>query len=163
MKKICLALLALLLITGCSPKTTTKVFELTEEEEGYTYTYKHTYTAKDDVITLGTIETISEVLEPLEGEMEAYVEYLEEQAACPYGVLDDEGKQTLYCSKYIDMTRTLDGNKLTSVETIRFEEAAKNKEDIYAEEAGGSYSDNEYYSMEMFTSDLLAEGYTEVK
>ncbi|MEG0656989.1 hypothetical protein [Anaerorhabdus sp.] len=163
MKKLFVALMALVVLTGCGAKPVTKVFELTEEEPGYTYSYKHTYTAEDDFIVKGVIETTMTIEEPLDGEIETFIEYLQVEEACPYGVLDDEGKQTLYCSKYIDFAWKQEGNSLTTIETIDFKGADKNKEDIYDAAAGGEYSEDEYYSMELFTSDLLAEGFTEVK
>lgn len=162
MKKIAIALLALLVLTGCA-KTETKSFEMTEQEDGYIYTYKHTYTAKNDHITEGTIVTTIEIENPLDGEIEAMIEFLKQEEACPYGTLDDQGNQTENCSKYITVTLAQDGNKLTTTEKIDFAGAEKNKEDIYDEAAGGEYEDGVYYSMELFVSDLAEMGFTEVK
>lgn len=110
-----------------------------------------------EIITTLTIETDSEI--------ELMKMVFEAEKACPYGSLDAEGNQTIGCSKYIDVDYTFDEatKTFTVTENFRYEEAAKAKEDIISEESGGSYSEDEYYSLEVFTSDLVGMGYIEVK
>ena len=165
MKKLLMIGLAALLLAGCTAKETVKVFEKTEEEPGYKYTYVETITAaKDAVVNEKIVSTIT-IEEPVDGEIDTFKLLLDAEAACPYGVLDADGNQTEGCSKFIDVEYTFDEatNTFTITENFRYKDAAKAKEDIISKEAGGSYSDDEYYSMEMFESDLLDAGYTLVK
>ena len=50
MKKLLMIGLAALLLAGCTAKETVKVFEKTEEEPGYKYTYVETITAAKDAV-----------------------------------------------------------------------------------------------------------------
>lgn len=165
MKKLLLIGLTALLLMGCSAKETSKSFTLTEELNGQTFTYVETYAAVKDRIVKGTLVTTIAIAEPEEGEIDFYKAILDEQKACPYGVEDSEGNITVGCSKYITFDWTFDeeNNTFNVTEVINFKEADKNKEDVYSEEAGGSYNENEYYSMELFEKDLLDAGYTVVE
>ncbi len=164
MKKIVTVLLMVLALVGCTSKEVSKTFYYEQEADGYKFTHTETYKAIRDEITHGEIVSTITIDEPMEGELEFYEAILEEQKACPYGVLDGSDKM-IGCSKYITVDWTFDEttNTFKSTEELRFKDAATAKEDIYTEEAGGSYKENEYYSLEKFEEDLLAEGYTLVK
>ncbi|MFV0552443.1 MAG: hypothetical protein ACK5L6_11080 [Anaerorhabdus sp.] len=162
MKKVLMITLTTLMLVGCTEKEVTKVFELTGEDAGLTYTYVETIKAVKDVVMHEKIVSTLVFEDQTTEEIEIFKEILEAEVACPYGVLDADGFQTVGCSKFIDVEYTFDEATSTFVitENLRYKDAAKAKEDVVSVEAGGSYSNDEYYSIEMFEKDFLDAGYT---
>lgn len=163
MKKLLVVGLALLLLTGCTEKTekTVRTYTKSGEDSGDTYEITNTVTAIEDRVVYEKTVTKYTLTSISAERAETYKENLDETIACPYGVLDDEGKLTVGCSKYIKMSYTYDEETKTFVITEEFDykAAAEAKEDIKSEEAGGYYDENAYYSLSKFEEDFLASGY----
>lgn len=160
MKKLLMIGLSALILTGCAAKVT-KTYTISGEGDGYTYESVDTVTAQKDEVINEVVVTTYTVTEFTEEEVEEFKSVLDEEVTCPYGVADDNGAQTVGCSKYIKVSYTYDEATKTIVitEEFDFKSAAKAKEDIVSEEAGGSYSSNAYYSLKEFEADFISEGY----
>lgn len=160
MKKLLLIGLAALLLTGCAEKVV-KTYKLAGEEDGFIYEVTSTVTAIKDEVIHESVKKNYTVSDFTDDEIAQYKEMLDESVACPYGAIDADGNYTIGCSKYIKINYTYDEATKTFMitEEFDFKSATKAKEDIVSEEAGGQYSENEYYSLEKFEEGYLADGY----